>query len=106
MNISELFEKIQENLLPEELDGEFQLQGNCIVWTYNLNDKVEELPEPEEDDDDGFSFEAKSTDEILQESYDEDFEVLEGLLDQLDETGNWTFSEPEIVGNIISFRIF
>jgi hypothetical protein len=107
MNICELFETIQVGILPEEIDGEFQLQGKCIVWTYSLNDNSEELPEIDDDEEElGFSFEAKSAEEILQESYEEDLEVLEGFLDEIEETGNWTFSDPETVGNIISFRIF
>lgn len=107
MNISELFESIQDNLLPEELNGEFTLHGNCIVWTYNLDDNAEEITTPNEDDEEfNFSFDAMSTEEMLQEAYDKDLEALEGLLDELEESDNWTFSIPETVENVISFRIF
>jgi hypothetical protein len=107
MNVSELFEKIQDNFLPEELNGEFTLQGNCIIWTYNLEHDSEEIEMPNEDDDEiGFSFESQSTEELLNEAYDEDLALLEGLLDELEETDNWSFSEPETNENIISFKIF
>ena len=32
MNISELFEEIQDEFVMEDLNGEFLLQGNLIVW--------------------------------------------------------------------------
>jgi hypothetical protein len=107
MNINELFEKIQDKFLPEDLSGEFILQGNCIVWTYNLINDSEEIDAPdEEDDEQTFSFESLSTEELLQEAYDKDLALLEGLLDELEEYDNWTFSDPDINENIISFRIF
>ena len=107
MKVNELFEKIEERFLPEDLNGEFQLQGNCIIWTYNLDNDSEEIEFPENDDEESsFSFESKSSEELLQEAYDDDLESIEGFLDELDEYDNWTFSEPETNGNIISFRIF
>lgn len=107
MNISELFEQIQDRFLPEDLNGEFILQGNCIVWTYNLDDDCEDITAPNEDDEEfNYSFEAMSSEELLQEAYDDDLQQLEGLLDELEEYNNWTLSTPDINENIISFRIF
>jgi hypothetical protein len=51
MNISELFECIQDKFLPEDLNGEFVLQGNCIIWEYNLDNDSEEIVIPKGDDD-------------------------------------------------------
>ncbi len=107
MNISELFEEIQDKFLPEDLKGEFTLQGNCIVWTYNLDNDSEEIAAPNEDDEEfNYSFEAMSSEELLQEAYEKDLQELEGLLDELEEYNNWTLSTPDINENIISFRIF
>jgi hypothetical protein len=107
MRISELFEKIQERFLPEDLNGEFILQGNCIVWTYNLDNDSQEIDVPDDDEEESpFSFEATSAEELLQEAYEEDHDLLEEFLDELEEYDNWTFSDPETTGNIISFRIF
>jgi hypothetical protein len=108
MNVNELFEKIQDNFLPEELNGEFTLQGNCIIWTYDLDDNdSEEISTPNEDEDElGFGFETASSEELLHEAYDDDLERLEGLLDELEENDNWSFSEPEIAESVISFKIF
>lgn len=107
MTINELFEKIQDEFLPEELNGEFQLQGNCIIWTYNLDIDSEEIQNADEDDDDYSSnFESLSTEELLQDAYDEDYDAFETLLDELDEIGNWELSEPETNENIISFKIY
>jgi hypothetical protein len=60
----------------------------------------------EEDEEQTFSFESLSTEELLQEAYDKDLILLEGLLDELEEYDNWTFSDPDVNENIISFRIF
>jgi hypothetical protein len=107
MNINELFEIIQDRLFPEDLNGEFTLHGNCIIWTYNLDNDLKEIEIPNEDDDEqGFGFEAQSSEELLQETYDKDIILLEGLLDEIEESDNWSFSEPETNKNIISFKIF
>ena len=110
MNINELFEKIQDKFLPEDLSGEFQLDGNCIIWTYNLEDDSEEIPTPTSNDDDEdelqFNFESSSPEELLQEAYDHDIEKIDELLDELEESDNWTFSDSDINENIISFKIF
>jgi hypothetical protein len=107
MKVNELFEKIEERFLPEDLNGEFQLQGNCIIWTYNLDNDSEEINFPEDDEDElSFNFEASSPAELLQEACDDDMDEIKGFLDELDEYDYWTFSEPETIGNIISFKIF
>lgn len=107
MNINELFEKIQEKFGEEELKGEFTLQGNCIVWEYNLDNNSQEIPAPSDDDEElQFDFEATSPEELLLEVYNEDYLLIEGLLDEYEETENWTFSESEIIDNTISFKIF
>jgi len=104
MNINELFEKIQDEFSDDELKGEFLLQGNCIVWSYNLEENTEEIDY--QDDDDYFNFEATSSEELLQEAYQEDLEKLQELLDEIEETGNWNFSDFESIENIISFKVF
>lgn len=110
MNICELFEKIQDKIDSIDLCGEFQLQGNCIIWTYNLDNAVEEIETPDDEDGDDdeiiFDFDIESTEEKLLEAYNEDFERLKEFLDEIEETDNWSFSESEIVENIISFKIF
>lgn len=106
MNISELFEAIQDNFLPEELNGEFTIQGNCIIWTYNLDEDSQEIPVPnEEDEEQNFSFESMSSEELLWEAYQEDLEAVQLFLDSIEEE-NWTFSDPDIGDSTISFKIF
>jgi len=106
MNINELFETIQDEFLPEELNGEFLLHGNVIIWSYNLTEDSEEINYFEEEEEDGFSFEASSSEELLQEGYREDLEHVQQFLDNIDETDNWTFSDFEIVDDVIVFKIF
>jgi hypothetical protein len=106
MNINELFETIQDKFFPEELEGEFILQGNCIIWSYNLDNDSEEIELPSYGEEEEFLFESTSPEELLQDAFIADSEKLEGLLDELEETGNWTLSEPETNENTISFKIF
>jgi len=108
MNINELFEKIQDKFLPEDLNGEVILQGNCIIWSYDLEKDSEEIEAPCEDEDDElqFNFEAAPCEELLQDAYIADSEKLEELLDELEESDNWTFSDPETIESVISFKIF
>lgn len=107
MTISELFVAIQNKFFPEELKGEFQLQGNCIVWTYDLDGDSEEIEHDDPDDEETqFSFDATSPEELLQDAYDEDFKKIEEFLDEIEETDYWSFSDPETIERIISFKIY
>jgi hypothetical protein len=107
MNINELFDKIQEGGLSENLSGELIVKGNCIIWTYDLNKNSEEIEAPvdEEGEEPEFSFESSSPEELLLEAYTEDLETIELFLDELNEDC-WTISEPEISETVISFKIF
>ena len=106
MNINELFETIQDEFLPEELNGEFLLHGDVIIWSYNLTEDSEELLYLDEDEEDGFSFEASSSEELLQEAYQEDLEKTQQFLDGIEEMDNWSFSDSEVVDDVIVFKIF
>jgi hypothetical protein len=107
MNINELFEEIQNKFFPDELNGEFQLHGNCIVWTYKLEDDSEEITIPADNEDEmSFGFDSTTPEELLNEAYEKDLELVEALLDEIEETENWTFSEAESSDTIISFKIF
>jgi hypothetical protein len=108
MNISELFEKIQENIFLNELKGELIVKGNCIIWTYDLNKNSEEIETSTDEDgeESEFSFESSSPEELLLEAYNKDLEAIELFLDELEEYDKWTISEPEISDTVISFKIF
>ena|SRR5208283_5484192 len=110
MKINELFKKLQENFLTEEdndiLSGELNLHGNCIIWEYDLDKDSEEIEVLVDEQDDDFSFNATSSEELLQETYHEDLELIEEFLDKIEELDNWTFSDSETNENVISFKIF
>jgi hypothetical protein len=111
MNINELYEIIQDRFPADDIKGEFTLQGNCISWSYELeNDNFDYTStiytDDEEDDLLDFQFDSPSSEELLLESYEGDFQKLEMLLDELDETENWTISDSEIIDDTISFKIF
>ena len=79
MNINELFEKIQEGMLLNELKGELIIKGNCIIWTYDLNKNSEEIETPTDEDgeESEFNFEESSPEELLIETYCNDLEKLQ-----------------------------
>ena len=106
MNINELFETIQDEFVPEELNGEFLLHGNVIIWSYNLTEDSEEITYLDDDEEETFSFEASSSEELLQEAHHEDLEKLQLFLDSVEESDNWTFSDSEVVDDVIVFKIF
>jgi len=104
MYINELFENIEEEFHPEELNGEFTLEKNTIVWSYYLNDEIDGEVIIE-DEDNFLNFEAASNEELLQEAYQEDLEKLQEYLDEIEETENWEFSDFETTDDNISFNI-
>lgn len=110
MDIKQLFKKIEEKFLDEEINGSYNLDGNCIIWSYDLDNCTEEIQIPFVNDDGEeeylFDFESISSEELLQEAYDDDHELLEIFLDEIEETENWSLSDPEILDNTISFKIF
>ena len=106
MNISELLEAIQESCFIDEINGEFTLHGNCIIWTYNLDKDSKETESSYDEDDDSYCFDTASPEELLLDAYHEDLESLEEFLDEIEEINNWTISDPETNENIISFKIF
>jgi hypothetical protein len=107
MNINELYKEIQNKFQSGDLNGELSLHGNCIHWEYNLDDDCEEIYEPNMDDDENyFSFESSSVEELLQEAYVSDKEQIEGFFDEIDEIDNWSFAESEIRNSTIFFKIF
>lgn len=108
MNINKLFEKMEEDSFNENLNGELVLEGNCIVWSFDLDKNSEEIEAPQVNDEDEleFNFNVTSPLELLQEAYQEDLQAIELLIDEVDEFSEWSFSEPEIGDTTISFKIF
>ena len=107
MNISELFEKLQ-NDISNDFNGELILEGNCIIWSYDI-DRNGMAVEEKTDDDEEVEFDfntVKSSEELLQQAYDEDLLSIESCIDIFDEYGDWSFSDPEIGETVISFKIF
>jgi len=105
MNIDELFEKIEDKYLLENINGELTLHSNSIIWEYSLDDEEIETIEIESDELE-FDFQSENTEELLLNAYNKDFELLQKILDELEEFDNWAFSDPEIIENSISFKIF
>jgi len=106
MNINDLFENLQKSLI-DEIKGELILNGNCIVWSYDLDRNVEEIEITDDDEIDYDLKESCSPEELLQEVFIDDKEIIEKFIFELDDyTDYWSISEPEINNNIISFKIY
>jgi len=105
MNINELFETIQDEFHSEELNGEFLLDKNIIIWTYIITEDCEEA-EYLDDDEESFNYEVVSSEEALHEAYQEDFTKLEEFLNDIEEIDNWTVSDTEIDDDVIVFKIY
>jgi len=110
MKINELFEKIQDKFLPEDIKGEFTLNGNCIIWEYNFDNlDNNESPIPiffDDEEEYTISFETNTPEETMLEVYNEIFEQLELFLDEIDVLNDWTISDSDILDNTITFKIF
>lgn len=107
MNICELFEELQDNIF-DDLNGELSLEGNCIIWSYDL-DRDGATPDLEVSDDDDVEFDfasSTSPEELLRQGYDEDLILIEAHIAQLDDYADWSFSDPELAETQISFKIF
>jgi hypothetical protein len=108
MSISELFDELIHNI-PKDLIGQLILDGNCIIWTYDIDrdGMPEEEIKPDEDDEFEFDFTSiKSSEELLQQGYDDDLLAIQNFIVELDDYADWTFSDPEIGETVISFKIF
>jgi len=107
MEIKELFEKLQEEFQPEDLNGELILHGNNIVWTYKLDDNCEELENfyGMYEDEISFDFESASSEEILRDAASDDLDLIENFMESIEEIDNWNISDTDIAGEIISFKI-
>lgn len=107
MNISELFKKIQDEFDVDEIKGEYILQGNVIIWSYNLSDDDDEFEYVEEDNEEFiFNYECECDEELLIEAYHEDVENLKLFLDSMNELEKWNISDYEVVDDVILFKLF
>jgi len=112
MNINDLFEEIQKKFTSDDLKGELILHGNCIIWSYSIENDSEEFDSlnfennEDEENSETLEFEPISSEELLQDAYNEVFEKIEILLDEFSQTDSWEFSDADIIENTISFKIF
>jgi len=108
MNINELFEELQNNIL-EELNGELILDGNCIVWSHDIDREeiIDDIELNEDDDELEYGFIGiDSPEELLLQGYRDDLDVIERHIAKLDDYADWSFSDPEVTDTNISFKIF
>jgi hypothetical protein len=106
MNINELYEILQDSVL-DNINGEFILHKNSIVWSYTLENIEEESSSnyDEENDDFFFSFETICPEEKLIDVYNDDIEIIRLTLFEYNQEDEWEFSDYKIKGDSISFKI-
>ena len=93
--------------LPELLNGEFLLHDTIIIWSHKLSeDTDEENYLTNYDDDESLSFETTTDEELLQEGYQHDYNKLQEFLDNIEQTDNWSYSDSEVIDDVIVFKIF
>lgn len=106
MTINELYSKLQYNL-GDILNGSFVLDGNCIIWSYDINDYINSCIDNEVDDEnDDYFNECLSNEDILNDKYSDDIEKIHTFLDKEEIMEKWNFSSPDILDETISFKIF
>lgn len=106
MKVDNLLELIQSNPESEELKGEFSLLNNSIVWSFKLDETNNGDHNMFDEDDEYGYFDAPTIEEQLQESYLHDYDKINLILDKIDESYNWGFTEPDVLDNTISFEIY
>jgi len=105
MEIKELFNIMKNDYITEEILGEFYLEKNHILWSYDLNDELtDEFDEDGDYNEDYFNFDSK-TKETLLEVFNSVFDSYELFLDSINEYDNWMVSEPLIHENTITAKI-
>jgi hypothetical protein len=102
MNVNCLYQKL-ENL--KNLYGDCVFQKNHIIWSYEFNDEFDCYSSCENFDDFDYSS-LDSREENLLEIYNSDIIKIENLLDGIGEYGNFTISNPEMIDNLITFKIY
>ena len=108
MNLHTLFHEFEkDSIVQATLVGDLALTNNSIIWSYELYITDEDCNCETYDDEDEmcFGFERPCNEELLFEAYHDDFEEIKDFIVDLGEENEWEFSEPEVVGNLISFKI-
>lgn len=108
MNIQTLYlEMERDDFLKATLSGELELKGNCVIWSYELYETADGNEGFYNDDEEmSFAFGRTSNEEILLETHRDDSEEIKDFIGELENEVEWDFSEPEIIDNKVSFKIF
>lgn len=106
MNINDLYNKLQKRFLFSGLNGELSLNDNCIVWTYNCHNDADFTDKEFNYEEDGSGFESISSEEELQNAYNEDIQNINEFFDEIEEMDNWSFTDANMLYKSASFKIF
>ena len=105
MNINELYEILINKFSNEDLIGELNLHGNCIIWSY-IYDIEENKISNDIDIDDENDFVVLNTEDMLNDIYYDDRDKILTYLDEIDVYEKFYYSEYDIYDNCISFKIY
>lgn len=104
MTITELYEDLKTNLPFNEIKGEIELTHNEIIWIFSLEmvDSVSDSFHGGYD----YCFDIiPSTEELLNNAYSIDYDIIQEIIDDIDDIRNWNFSTPEIINDKIIYKI-
>ncbi len=107
VKIKDVYTEMQKNdTLQDRISGDLTLVGKSIVWTYKIDNDLENIEDDEEIDEDDFNEDdSVSIEEMLVDTYEQD---LEEIKDNICETlyyDNLVFTEPKVKDSSISFKI-
>lgn len=107
VKIKDVFKEMQDNdILQERISGELTLVGKSIVWTYKIENDLENIEDDEDIDEDDFNMEdSVSIEEILNDTYEEDLEEIKDNICECEYFDDLVFSEPKLKNSTISFKI-
>lgn len=107
ITIKSLFSAMQNSeVLIDRISGGFTLVGKSIVWTYTIDNDIEDIGEDEEIDEDDFKMgDVISLEEILNDVYEQDLEEINDSICELEGYDDLIFTEPRIKDTSISFKI-
>lgn len=110
METEKLLELMQNEGDLYDLKGEFSLlNDNEIVWSFKLDDINSHENESFNyiDDEESYGlYDTLTSEEQLQEVYLHDYNKISLIIDKVDDSLKWEFTEPDVSDDVISFQIF
>jgi hypothetical protein len=103
LDIKKLYDKIQNNVI-DDLKGDIDLHKNYLFYRYDIVDD-ESCDDNYDETDEYYGFDSISNEEQLQDTCNEDIDILVAFLDEINELDNFIFTDSQIKKSTIYFKI-